>query len=99
MSIFYIKEQYMSDLTTLPNIGKVTSLMLKKIGINTAEEFLTRDPYEVFDELIDEVDPTLCRCALASIVGAKQGKKWHTITKQTTKHYENSHPGHKWINC
>lgn len=39
-----------------------------KIGITTPEEFLQRDPYEVFHELKTKVDHTLCRCALASIV-------------------------------
>jgi len=89
----------MSDLTSLPNIGNIIAGKLKKIGIKTAEDFLVRDPYDVFDELRKNVDPTLCRCALASLVGAKKGKKWHTITKQTTQYYENKHPCHKWEKC
>jgi hypothetical protein len=89
----------MSELISLSNIGKVISKKLKKIGIDTAEDFLARDPYEVFDELRNKVDPTLCRCALASLVGAKRNKKWYTITKQTAEHYERKHPGHKWGKC
>jgi len=45
------------------------------------------------------VDPTLCRCALASIVGAKLGLPWHQITKASAREYEKRHPGHKWGPC
>jgi len=88
-----------SNLLSLPNIGRTTAAKLGKIGINTPEEFLSRDPYDVFDELLDKVDPTLCRCALASIVGAKTGAPWHKITKLTAKEYEKRHPGYKWGKC
>ncbi|MCJ7587916.1 MAG: helix-hairpin-helix domain-containing protein [Candidatus Aminicenantes bacterium] len=83
----------------LPNIGKDTAAKLEKIGITTAEEFLARDPYLIFEKLRKKVDPTLCRCALAGIVGAKRGVRWHTITKQTAREYEKRHPRHRWGPC
>ena len=86
-------------LTDLPNIGKTTAAKLEKIGIKTAEDFLKRDPYDVFDELRTKVDPTLCRCALAGIVGAKTGEPWHKITKKTAAEYEKRHARHKWGPC
>ena len=86
-------------LTDLANIGKTTASKLEKIGITTAEEFLKRDPYEVFHELRSKVDPTLCRCALAGIVGAKKRQPWHKITKKAAAEYERRHPGHKWGPC
>ena len=85
-------------LETLRNIGKVSAEKLMLIGINTAEEFLERDPYQVFDELLEKVDPALCRCALASIVGAKLGKPWHKITKETAAEYLIRSPNHRWKN-
>jgi hypothetical protein len=87
------------SLLSLPNMGKVTVAKLGRIGIATKEEFLNRDPYEVFDELREKVDPTLCRCALAGIVGAKKGIPWHKITKDSAKEYEKRHPLHKWGPC
>jgi TfoX C-terminal domain len=87
------------SLLSLPNMGKVTAAKLAKIGIETQEEFLKRDPYEVFEELRTKVDPTLCRCALAGIVGAKKGVPWHKITKASAKEYEKRHPLHKWGPC
>jgi recombinational DNA repair protein RecR len=87
------------SLRSLPNIGPTTAAKLARIGITTKREFLKRDPYKVFDELRKEVDPTLCRCALAGIVGAKKGVRWHIVTKESAKEYEKKHPRHVWGKC
>ena len=89
----------MSDLTSLPNIGKVIAGKLQKLGIKTAEDFLARDPYQVFDELLENADPTLCRCVLASIVGAHRGKKWNLEMKKVVAEFEKMHPNHRWGKC
>ncbi|OGD23289.1 MAG: hypothetical protein A2Y70_05650 [Candidatus Aminicenantes bacterium RBG_13_64_14] len=86
-------------LTDLPNIGKTTAAKLEKIGILTKEDFLKRDPYDVFHKLRTKVDPTLCRCALAGIVGANTGEPWHVITKNTAEEYKKRHPRHTWGPC
>jgi hypothetical protein len=86
------------ELTALPNIGKVISGKLHKIGIKTAEEFLSRDPYQVFDELLKK-DKTLCRCALASIVGAHKGIKWNLVMKEAVAKFDKAHPRYKWGKC
>jgi hypothetical protein len=88
-----------TSLRSLPNIGPTTAAKLVRIGITTKEDFLRRDPYEVFDELRKKIDPTLCRCALAGIVGAKKGVRWHTVTKESAKAYERKHPRHVWGKC
>jgi len=86
-------------LRSLANIGAVSEKKLNQIGIFNADDLLCRDPYEVFEELRQKVDPTLCRCALASIVGAKLGLPWHRITKASALEYEKRHPGHVWGKC
>ena len=88
-----------ASLRSLPNIGPKSEAKLKRIGIASREDFLSRDPYEVFDELRRRVDPTLCRCALALIVGARLGQPWHRITKASAREYERRHPGHVWGPC
>ena len=88
-----------ASLRSLPNIGPTTAAKLGQIGITSKKEFLKRDPYKVFYELRKKVDPTLCRCALAGIVGAKKGVRWHTITKESAKEYEKKHPRHVWGKC
>jgi hypothetical protein len=87
------------SLRSLANIGPVTEKKLNRIGIRSAADFLRRDPYQVFAELRQKVDPTLCRCALALIVGAKLGQPWHRITKVSAREYEKRHPGHEWGKC
>jgi nucleotidyltransferase/DNA polymerase involved in DNA repair len=87
------------SLRSLANIGAVTEKKLNRIGIRTADDFLRRDPYQVFAELQQKVDPTLCRCALALIVGAKLGLPWHQITKASAREFEKLHPDHIWGKC
>jgi hypothetical protein len=87
------------SLRQLVNIGPVSEKKLNRIGIFNREGFLARDPYEVFETLRQDVDPTLCRCALALLVGAKLGLPWHQITKVTAREYEKRHPEHRWGKC
>lgn len=86
------------ELTSLPNIGKVIAGKLQKAGIMTAENFLAKDPYDVFEKLLKK-DPTLCRCALASIIGAHKGIKWNLVMKEAVSVFEKRHPNHKWVKC
>lgn len=97
--IYQIKKQKSVPLRSLINIGSVTEKKFNQIGIFSREEFLACDPYEVFENLRQKVDPTLCRCALASVVGAKLGLPWHQITKATAQEYESRHPDHRWGKC
>jgi len=85
-------------LQSLPNIGKVLSKQLRSVGIETKQQFLALDPYEVFDLLLAK-DPTCCRCVLAAVVGAAQGVKWHEVTKEAARNYQKLHPTHHWSSC
>lgn len=87
------------SLRSLPNIGPTTAAKLAQIGIRTKQDFLKRDPYKVFEDLVKKVDPTLCRCALAGIVGAKKGVPWHKVTKESAKKFQRKHPRHVWGKC
>lgn len=88
-----------SELISLLNIGKVIAGKIEKIGIMSVDDFMSKDPYEVFEKLLKEVDPSLCRCALASVVGAHINAPWHKITKQTATEFIKRHPRHKWPKC
>jgi nucleotidyltransferase/DNA polymerase involved in DNA repair len=87
-------------LTSLENIGKTTATKLEQIGIMTADEFLARDPYDVFNELVKKVDPTLCKCALANLVGAQENRPWHKVVEEAVKGFQKKYPYHQWKdNC
>ena len=81
-----------SPLCKLPNIWPKIADNLIKIWIATPEEFLAQDPYEVFHQLKIRVDPNLCRCALASIIGAYKGIKRNLIREEAVKTYEKRYP-------
>ena len=81
-----------SPLCKLPNIWPRIADSLIKIWIATPEEFLAQDPYEVFHQLKIKVDPSLCRCALASIIGAHKRIKRNLIREDAIKTYEQRYP-------
>lgn len=83
-------------LTSLPNVGKIIAGKIEKTGIKTADDFLKSDPFEVFNNMLKKVDSTLCRCALASIVGAKTGVPWHKIHKEASIEFNKRYPNHEW---
>lgn len=81
-----------SPLCKLPNIWLKIADNLIKIWITTPEEFLAQDPYEVFHQLKTKVDPSLCRCTLASIIGAYKEVKQNLIREEAVKTYEQRYP-------
>ncbi|MDD2537293.1 MAG: helix-hairpin-helix domain-containing protein [Candidatus Absconditabacteria bacterium] len=85
-----------SPLTKLVNIGPKIADHLIKIGITTPEEFLQRDPYEVFYLLKTRVDPSFCRCMLAAIVAAKEGGKWNTYHISAAVEFQKRYPDIQW---
>ena len=85
-------------LQELTNIGTVLAKELTEIGIESVEDFMSRDPYDVF-ELLLKKDPTSCRCKLASIVGAHEDVKWHTVTKKSAEEWVKRHPDFEWGTC
>ena len=85
-----------SPLCKLPNIWPKIADNLIKIWITTPEEFLAQDPYEVFHQLKIKVDPSFCRCALASIIGVHKGIKRNLIHEKAVRTYEKHYPADKW---
>ena len=81
-----------SPLCKLPNIWPRIADNLIKIWITTPEEFLAQDPYEVFHQLKTKVNPSLCRCTLASIIGAYKEVKRNLIRKEAVKIHEQRYP-------
>lgn len=86
----------LKSLQTLTNVGAITAKKLVQIGIMSREEFLARNPYDVFLELKKKVDPTLCRCALACIVGAAFNKPWNEIRLLAVHEFEKQYPKYAW---
>jgi DNA transformation protein len=69
-----------SELTQLPNIGKVVAEKLVQVGITTPEELKTIGTEQAFIRL-QTIDETACLSMLQGLEGAVQGIRWHYLPK------------------
>ena len=74
----------MSDLTKLPNLGKVVVEQLKQVGIESAEELKSIGSENAFIR-IKTIDPTACISKLCALEGAIQGIRWHYLSPERKK--------------
>jgi DNA transformation protein len=72
----------MSDLSTLPNIGKVLEKNLKAAGINTAEELREAGTKDAFIR-IRMIDNSACVRMLYGLHGAVVGMKDKYLPEET----------------
>lgn len=73
----------MSELSRLPNVGKVLEKLLTEAGITTPEELREVGTEAAFSR-VRLLDPTACLHMLYGIEGAVEGKK-DTLLEQSTK--------------
>ncbi len=79
-------------LTDLPNINTEIASKLHKIGIRETEDFLSRDPYAIFEVMLQKIDPSMGKRDLASLVGAQQGCRWNNVLTEVTREYRMRQP-------
>jgi hypothetical protein len=84
-----------NNVTQLLNIGPAVAGYLKMIGITTKEDFLAKDPFSLFAEML-KINPSLPKPLLASLVGAKLNTPWYEIYDGTIKEFEKIYPDHQW---
>jgi len=70
-----------TQLTDMPNIGKVVAEKLKEVGISTPEELRTIGAEQAFIRL-QTIDEGACLCMLQGLEGAVQGICWHNLSKE-----------------
>ena len=70
-----------SELTQLPNIGKVVAEKLIQAGISTPEELNAIGTEQAFIRL-QTIDETACMSMLQGLEGAIQGIRWHNLPKE-----------------
>ena len=68
----------MSELTSLPNLGKVLAQNLETVGIKTPEQLKTMGSEEAFARL-STLDESACINMLYALEGAIQGIRWHQL--------------------
>ena len=69
-----------SNLTNLPNIGKVLSEKLKVVGVDTTEKLKSIGSENTFIKL-KTIYNDVCINTLCALEGAIQGIRWHNLDK------------------
>ncbi|WP_423126365.1 TfoX/Sxy family protein [Gaoshiqia sp. Z1-71] len=68
----------MTQLSDLPNIGKVVEAKLKEAGIETPEQLIRMGAEQAFIRL-STIDKTVCLSMLCGLEGAIRGIRWHQL--------------------
>jgi len=79
----------MTQLTKLPNIGKVLADKLKQVGIENEQDLKEVGSENAIIKLAT-IDNTVCINMLYALEGAIQGIRWHNLdadTKQSLKEF------------
>ncbi len=74
----------MSELTNLPNIGKVLEQQLLQIGIETPEQLKQVGSKQAWLG-IKAIDPSACYNRLCALEGAILGIRWHYLNNDIKK--------------
>ena len=71
----------MSELKSLPNIGKELEKLLRQVEISNAEELKQVGSENAFIR-IKTIDPSACISKLCALEGAVQGIRWHNLSNE-----------------
>lgn len=74
----------MSDLTTMPNIGKEMANKLKSVEIDTAEKLIELGSKQTFFRLKTKY-PQVCLVHLYTLEGAIQNVEFNNLSEKTKK--------------
>lgn len=81
----------MSELSKLPNIGKVLDEQLVRVGIDSTEKLKRIGSRQAWLN-IRSIDPSACYNRLCALEGAVEGIRWHSLSddvKQELKEFYN----------
>jgi DNA transformation protein len=68
-----------TDLSKAPNLGKVVTEKLKKVGINDLETLREVGSENAYIR-VRAIDNKACICMLYGLEGAVQGIRWHNLS-------------------
>lgn len=74
----------MSELSKLPNIGKVLEGQLNDVGIDNVNELINIESRKAWLK-IKEIDESTCLNRLMALEGAIQGIRWHDLSDEDKK--------------
>lgn len=77
----------MSELSKLPNIGKVIEQKMIEVEVKTPEELRRIGSKETFLR-IKMIDNTACHSMLCALEGAVRGIRWHYLDETTKNDFK-----------
>ncbi len=84
----------MSELSKLPNIGKMVAQQLEDAGIHTAQELADLGSREAWLR-IQANDPSACYNRLCALEGAIRGVRWHNLPTEIKSDLKDFYQSHK----
>lgn len=72
----------MSELSKLPNIGKVVDEQLNQVGITTYDQLKEIGSKQAWLKIL-AIDPSACFNRLCGLEGAVQHIRWHNLSDET----------------
>ena len=88
-------DEFMGELTKLPNIAAKLESQLADVGITTIEQLKQVGSREAWLRILFR-DPSACIMRLSALEGAIQGMRWHYLddeTKKSLKEFYKQHRG------
>jgi DNA transformation protein len=71
----------MSELSTLPNIGKTVEQQLNEVGIETIKQLIEIGSKQAWLR-IKSIDDSACINRLYALEGAVEGIRWHNLSEE-----------------
>lgn len=67
------------ELAALPNLGPFSAKLLHAVRVASAEDFMSRDPHELYDLTVEYSVSPVNRLMLKAIVAAQAGVHWQEV--------------------
>lgn len=74
----------MSELSKIPNIGRVLEEQLNEVGIYTEQDLKKRGSKQAWLD-IKAIDPSACYNRLCALEGAIENIRWHDLPDEVKK--------------
>jgi len=68
-----------TNLAALPNMGPFSAKLLHAVGVTSVDDFMSRDPHELYDLTVEFSATPINRLMLKAIVAAQAGVHWQDV--------------------
>lgn len=83
-----ISRAQVTELEQIPNVGPAIAAMMRTIGVNSPQDLVARDPYEMYGNLCDTTGARQDACVIDAFISAvrfmagESAKPWWKYTDE-----------------